>query len=488
MRDEQIVPDLDFDQWDAMHTRLFDRHLAALGELDDDAVLSMTTNVPRVRKGVLQRHHDGKLQLDWNGFVGTAPVHDAVRQWHLIEHDARRGAACYFGIAPRRGGTKGQGGKADVVAHTFLAADIDWAEGDHQSSSNPPREVLEEWIDDLPVAPGLIVNSGGGYHLYVTVDEPVDVQRDPRGVALYAGWRQWWIDRAAQDGFTIDIAPLTNQALVLRVAGTPCPKYQGELVHIETGIETTDDDHAIDDLIAHFPAPPAPERKRITKRDGRAQASDKSAVPAGGSLREYAPGDLFAVEGDLDRILVDLLDAEFAGAEGDSNALLLPWTDQGTTTAEYPEGKNAGVFIHHDGTPLLHIWGQGVREDWAHFAGTTPDPGAQGDVYNAFYALSQVIARLGADAPTSWSLAARLVVAYRRIDKDGFAQYGDLYDDLAAATTTQGVVALLPTPRRAPGTVRTVQGSVPKDQEKSTVRTLARAEHAAPTSTKIRRL
>ena len=403
--------ELRFEWWDHQHTRLFDRHLSALGELDDDAVISMTTNTP-----------DRSGKLIWDGFVGTAPVRDAERAWERILPNAKRGGACYFGIGVRRDGTRGQGGKNDVLAHTLLAADLDWAEGDHKSDSNPPREVLEDWINDLPVAPGLIVNTGGGYHVYATLTEPVDVQRDPRGIALYAGWRQWWVERAREDGYNIDIAPLTNQALVLRVAGTPCPKYPGTLVAIEDSLETTDDDYALDDLLALFPAPPEPERKQRASSGGRtARSGDKTAVPTGGSLDDFSPGDLFAVEGDLEMILTDLLDAGYAGRAGDAGALLLPWTGCGTVDPEYPEGKNGGVFIHHDGTALLSVYGQGVREDWAHFAGTTPDSNSELDLYNAFYALAQVVARKGADPEESWSIAARLVVRYRTTDADGFA-------------------------------------------------------------------
>lgn len=461
--DKLNVPELDFDEWDEAHTRLFDRHLSPLGELDDDAVLSMTTNSPRVRKGYLVRGDDGKLALDWNGFVGTARVGDAERQWSLIERAAKRGAACYFGIAPRRGGTNGQGGKGNVLAHTLLAADLDWSEGDHQSSSNPPREVIEEWIADLPVAPGLVVNTGGGFHLYATLDEPIDVQRDPRGIALYAGWRQWWIDRAKEDGYSIDIAPLTNQALVLRVPGTPAPKYQGELVHIERSMETTDDDYTIDELLEHFPAPPEPERKRKhSQSGGRTRPESKGAVPAGGSLKDFLPGEVFAVEGDIEAIVVNLLEMEYAGRSGDAGMLLAPWTDCGNTTPEYPEGKNAGIYTHYDGTLLVKLWGQGVREDWAYFAGTTPDSSSDGDVYNAFYCLAQVIARLGADAKESWTIAARLVVHYRHLDDDGFADYGMLYDDLADAETLDDVVALLPErrPYTRPGVVRAIDVDV----------------------------
>lgn len=457
------VPNLDFDEWDEMHTRLFDRHLNALGDLDDDAVLSMTTNTPRTRSGFLLRGDDGKLALDWDGYVGTAPVGSAERSWNRIERGAKKGAACYFGVAPRRGTTNGQGGKKDVLAHTLLAADIDWAEGDHQSSSNPPREVIEDWIADLPVAPGLVVNTGGGFHLYVTLDEPVDVQRDPRGIALYAGWRQWWIDRAREDGYSIDIAPLTNQALVLRVAGTPAPKYQGELVRIERSIETTDDDFGVDELMAFFPAPPEPEKKRkpSTAR-GRTRSEGKGSVPAGGSLKDFLPGDLFAVEGDIEMIVVNLLDVTYAGRSGDAGKLLAPWTDCETTAPEYPEGKNAGIYVHYDGTPLVKLWGQGVREDWAHFAGTTPNASSDGDVYNAFYCLAQVVARKGASASESWSIAARLVAHYRSIDDDGFADYGTLYDDLGDAETLGDVLALLPERRShtRPGVVRTLRVDV----------------------------
>ncbi|MFV4912345.1 hypothetical protein PFZ49_01965 [Microbacterium lacticum] len=468
---------LDFDAWDEQHTRLFDRHLAALGELDDNAVLSMTTNTP-----------DREGRLVWDGFVGTAPVRDAEQAWARIERNSRKDAACYFGIGVRRGGTRGQGGKNDVLAHTLLAADLDWAEGDHKSSTNPPREVLEQWINDCPAIPGLIVNSGGGFHIYATLSEPVDVQHDPRGRALYAGWRHWWVARAREDGFNIDLAPLNNQALVLRVAGTPCPKYPGALVTIERSLETTDDDYEIDDLLTLFPAPPEPEKRARTAEGRTSRGGDKSAVPAGGSLDDFTPGDLFAVEGDLETILIDLLDADYAGRTGDAGSLLLPWTNGGAVDPQHPFGKNGGVFVHHDGTPLLSIYGQGVREDWAHFAGTIPDTHAELDLYNAFYALAQVVARKGADPEESWSLAARLVVRYRRIDKNGFADYGDLYDDLAACADLDDLIALVPARKPRPGTVRTLDAPTRPAPPAAVIRRISGDTHALASAPKIRRL
>lgn len=482
---------LDFDAWDEQHTRLFDRALAQVAELDDDAVLSMATNTPRTRRGEPVLGKKGDPIFDWDGFVGTAPVRDAERAWSRIERGAHKNAACYFGVAVRRGGTRGQGGKNDVLAHTLLAADLDWAEGDHKSSTNPPREVLEQWIKDLPITPSLIVNSGGGYHVYVTLTEPVNVIHDPRGRALYAGWRQWWLDRGEEDGFNVDIPPLTNEALVLRVAGTPCPKYPGTLVTIERSLETTDDDYEIDSLLELFPAPPEEPKTKRTGSAGRNRngvtPTDKSAVRAGGSLDEFAPGDLFAVEGDMEAILVELLDVDYGGATGDLGILLLPWTDCETVEPEYPQGKNGGVFVHHDGTLLLSIYGQGVREDWAYFAGTTPNHSSEIDIYNAFYALAQVVARKGATAPESWSIAARLVVKYRTIDGKGFADYGALYDDLAAASDLDDVIALAPERKRRIGATRPLR-MAPLRTEAPAVRTLSTVHAGFKKSPEIRSL
>ena len=482
---------LDFDQWDEQHARLFDHALSQIADLDERAVISMTTNTPRSRRGEPVLGKKGELILDWNGSLGTAPVGDAERAWRRILANAKEGAACYFGIGVRRGGTRGQGGKNDLLCHTLLAADLDWAEGDHKASTNPPREVLEQWINDLPITPSLIVNSGGGYHVYVTLTEPIEVQRDTLGRSLYAGWRQWWLDRGAQDGYTVDIGPLTNEALVLRVAGTPCPKYPGTLVTIERSMETTDEHYDPSELAALFPAPPEePKRTRTagSKPSPSGTAGDaKTPVPAGGSLGDFTPGDLFAVEGDMERILVELLGAEYAGRSGDPGALLLPWTDCETVEPEYPQNKNAGVFIHFDGAPLLSIYGQGVREDWAYFAGTTPDQSREIDTYTAFYALSQVIARKGATAPESWTIAARLVVHYRSIDASSFADYGSLYDDLAAAYDLDEIIALAPERKRRVGSVRSIQAPT-QVIETPGVRVLVDVRIELAESPKIRRL
>lgn len=437
------VPALDRDEWLEHHARVFARHADAL----PDAVLSVTANRPVTRSGFLLRRSDGKLDLDWN-VLGTTALDDPDEVWRRAVPLAKRGASCYVGVAPRLAGTKGQGGKKDVAAHVALVADLDWAEGDHQSASNPPREVLEQWIADLPVVPGLIVNSAGGYHVWVTLKEPVDVQHTDEGIALYAGFAHWWKERAKRDGYSIDLAPLNNQALVLRIAGTPAPKYPGALVRIERSIPTTDEDYDLTTLMEAYPAPPEePKRsaRSVAGGTGRAVTTPKSAVPVGASLDDHTPGDVFAVEGDAEELLLALFDAEYAGSGVDASSLLLPWFGNGDP--EYPPGKNAGLFVHHDGTALLSIYGQGVREEWAARFGTVPDQNSELDLYNAFYILAQYVARLGAEPQEAWSLAARLVTHYRTVE-DRFADYGNLIPDVSVCETVEDIESLLPARER----------------------------------------
>lgn len=434
------VPELVEDEWFEQYDRLYARHAAIL----PDTLISLTANRPNTRDGYLLRRADGKLDLEWC-VLGTAPIGDPERMWESVQRPARKGAACYLGVAPRRAGTRGQGGKKDVHAHVALVADLDWAEGDHQSSSNPPREILEQWIADLPVLPGLIVHSGGGYHVYVTLAEPVDVQHDPGGIALYGGFAHWWRERARQDGYSVDLAPLNNQALVLRIAGTPCPKYPGTLVTIERSLETTDEDHDLDTLLKAFPAPPSEPKKRAGRSAAggatRVASTPKFAVSPGASLDDHTPGDVFAVEADAEELLINLFHVEYAGASVDPGSLLLPWLGNGEP--EYPPGKNAGLFYHRDGTALLSIYGQGVREEWAARFGTVPDPNSELDLYNGFYVLAQGIAKVGASPQESWGIAARLVRHYRTV-VEGFADYGTLVQDVMMCESVEDIEALLP--------------------------------------------
>lgn len=435
------IPELVADEWYEQYDRLFARHVDAL----PDAVISVTANRPNTERGYLLRRSDGKLDLDWH-VLGTAPIDNEEKVWDKAERLARKGAACYIGVAPRLAGTKGQGGKKDVAAHVALVADLDWAEGDHQSDSNPPREVLEQWIADLPVLPGLVVNSGGGFHIYVTLDAPVDMQRTEEGKALYRGFAHWWSERAKRDGYNVDLAPLNNQALVLRIAGTPAPKYPGEMVHIERSVETTDEDHSLETMLSAFPAPPAEAPKRRGSKRASKSAADQAdaprePVPVAASLDEYTPGDVFAVEGDAMELLTRLFDVEYAGSSVDHSSLLVPWFGNGAP--EYPPGKNAGVFLHYDGTALLSIYGQGVREEWAERFGSEPDQSRELDLYNAFYILAQYVAMVGATPEQAWGIAARLVRHYRNV-KDGFVDYGTLVEDVATSYRVEDIEALLP--------------------------------------------
>jgi len=133
----------------------------------------------------------------------------------------------YFGLGLIGGSPHGRGKLANVVGIGGLWADIDLADEQHSKPNLPPNEAEARKIfAGIPLKPSIIVNSGGGLHVYWIFKEPWIFDSDDERTAagklckrLGATLRS----EASKLGYDIDsVGDLTR---VLRLPGTLNHKY-----------------------------------------------------------------------------------------------------------------------------------------------------------------------------------------------------------------------------------------------------------------------
>lgn len=88
---------------------------------------------------------------------------------------SEQGYNAYMGVNPRMGGG---GKKVNVHYLTAFFVDLDVGTAGHKKDSNfPSKEDAWKAIKQFPLQPSLIVDSGGGFHLYWILEEPVAVEQ-----------------------------------------------------------------------------------------------------------------------------------------------------------------------------------------------------------------------------------------------------------------------------------------------------------------------
>jgi len=187
-----------------------------------------------------------KLAPKWRLWRDVADVRGLVQYGSRA---ALAGLDVYVGVTARRarGGTA-----ADVVAATCLWAELD---GSQSGKGHGCQSKHEAWqrLASCPVPPSIIVDSGGGYHAYWLLEEPV-VDRDAlRQVPVWnARIRELLRDDRGYAGD--DVGDL---ARILRMPGTSNRKRHDEvrpvvLVHCDP-----DSVYSLDYLDSVLPALPA---------------------------------------------------------------------------------------------------------------------------------------------------------------------------------------------------------------------------------------
>jgi hypothetical protein len=176
-------------------------------EYPDDAQLAITQRGSR----------DGLKTL----FIDLLDFDRAVDQIARIAAKAD----VWIGVAPRVPGIAaankgGRGGREQCYGLPAIFVDLDTIDGVHSAGgANPTRAQVAEMIAGCPLDASLVVDTGGGMHLWVALDEPLDGSSDG-GKQILARWKQWWVDEAAHRRVNIDAGVIADVTRILRPAGT----------------------------------------------------------------------------------------------------------------------------------------------------------------------------------------------------------------------------------------------------------------------------
>jgi|GEM_PF-6294226 len=163
------------------------------------------------------------------------PVHDVDALVELCVRGVEAGADVYVNVAPQRPGLdiSARGGKRDAVALPALFADVDTADGVHKASDEtgglplPTREDALRLIQSLPLPISMLVHTGGGFHVWCCLDQPLDHLSDA-GAETLRRWKAVVMRTFNDAGFHVDAGVLGDPARMLRVPGTINAKRPGD--------------------------------------------------------------------------------------------------------------------------------------------------------------------------------------------------------------------------------------------------------------------
>jgi hypothetical protein len=164
----------------------------------------------------------------------------------------------WFGVATRQQPLPNgaRGGDTDCTAIPAVWLDIDIAGPNHQDQYKLPVDIdqARKIIDTFPLPPSLIIDSGGGLHVYWQFDEPVTAD-DAR--VILARWAATWAVNAASIDMRVD--NVFDIARVLRVPGTRNLKQDcGAIV---TVVEAPGHRYSYSDIHDATIDPPAPPKR-----------------------------------------------------------------------------------------------------------------------------------------------------------------------------------------------------------------------------------
>ncbi|TFD26626.1 hypothetical protein [Cryobacterium lyxosi] len=377
VRPTPTTPPTARDAWETQYQLVWGEHL---DELPETAVLSFTAS---------SAHQAWRV-------LGTAPVHSSDACWNVMRAAVERGDSVYVGVGVRNPGTTSQGKSTDVLCHTALVADLDINTGTHASANLPTLGEALRWVAGLPQEPTLVIHSGGGLHVWQGLSSPIDVKDGGSGEALYSGWADYWKECASTAGLKVDEGPLSNSALVLRVAGSRNHKYDNSTVQI-----LTSSGHLLD-LAEASTAFPIRERTnppvKLLTTPGLTHKTPEGA-------NDTRPGTLFAREVTPESLLVALY-----GGVQEGGTLRFPRGDN-------PGNPNTHIYVEPDGTHKVVFYGETMARMFD----------ANGhQKFNSFDILAH---RLQVEK----SQAAKYVMKFRRPD----GTYAPLIESLTSPETPQ---------------------------------------------------
>lgn len=188
----------------------------AMAGLDPDAALEFLqllwpSGLPPDAFITLWEPHKGALQL---GIISEAASAIVTRQ--------------YISCAAMKEVSSGRGGKRDAAALPGFYFDFDLIDGVHKTDERlMNHEQALQFLATLPLPPTLIIDSGGGFHVWWLLREPwvfEKAEERERAARLLSNMQNYVIQRARALGFHLDYTG--DLARVLRSPGTLNCKYQ----------------------------------------------------------------------------------------------------------------------------------------------------------------------------------------------------------------------------------------------------------------------
>jgi hypothetical protein len=135
------------------------------------------------------------------------------------------------GLAPEGLGASERCSKAQVVGIPGIWADLDFAIAGHKKKNLPPdRDCLDLLLGELPLKPSVIVDTGGGYHVWWLFKEPLIFEdNDTRltAAAVVEGWQRLIERTSRRHGWAVD--QTFDLARVLRIPGTKNHKHGNQV-------------------------------------------------------------------------------------------------------------------------------------------------------------------------------------------------------------------------------------------------------------------
>lgn len=192
------------------------------------------------------KHPNGNQTTEWA--PATQPAEIAAKAALLGEWNV------WFGCATRNKRLEGQkrGGKDDCAHLYALWVDIDVEGPGHNTDRLPTEEQAWRLIDDFPLAPTVIVNSGHGLQPWWALEEPHDITDSD----LLARWGATWARRAREAGFHLD--NVFDAPRIMRLPGTintkpGCPSVLVTIEHDDWRMR-----YGVDDIDPYLDAAPEP--------------------------------------------------------------------------------------------------------------------------------------------------------------------------------------------------------------------------------------
>lgn len=196
----------------------------------------------------------GQRYVDW------APVAD-IDQLATVAYERAATCCVWLGVATRkqRLGNGSRGGAKDCAHITALWVDIDVAGPNHADNDRLPPTLTDAWqlVNDFPLPPTVIVDTGGGLQPWWFLTEPlaaIDAQ------PLLERWGYTWQQIGNRHNWHLDA--VWDIARIMRLPGTANLKTEPHLVTIldANWNRRYDTDH-IDQYLTD-PPPPEPTTNR----------------------------------------------------------------------------------------------------------------------------------------------------------------------------------------------------------------------------------